>query len=94
MDNEDLAFILSSPDASATAAYSWRQIVQMLIDANPHMFGNITDQPDHHVFPDMLAKLGYTVVNWKTGESWKGKEYKEITNLNTGNPIPSNEKLK
>ena len=71
MDTENLALILSGPNASATTAYSWRQIVQMLIDVNPHMFGNFTRQPDHRIFPEMLAKLGYTVVNWETNESWK-----------------------
>jgi len=71
MDTENLALILSGPNASATTAYSWRQIIQMLIDANPHMFGNFTRQPDHRIFPKMLTKLGYTVVNWETNESWK-----------------------
>jgi len=71
MDNENLALILSGPNASATAVYTWRQVVQMLIEANPHLFGNLTHEPDHHVFPKMLAKLGYTVVNRETGESWK-----------------------
>ena len=94
MDKENLAFILSSLDASANAVYSWRQIVQMLIDANPHLFGNITDQPDHHVFPDMLAKLGYTVTNWETGESWKGMGYKGIASLDTSTTIVRNDKLK
>jgi hypothetical protein len=74
MDAENIALILSGPDASATAVYSWRQIIQMLIDANPHLFGNLTHQPDHHIFPEMLAKLGYTVVNRETGESWKAKK--------------------
>jgi len=74
MDTKNLALILSGPNASATAAYSWQQIIQMLIDVNPHMFGNFTRQPDHHIFPEMLTKLGYTVVNWETGESWKAKK--------------------
>ncbi len=74
MDTENIALILSGPNASATAVYSWRQIVQMLIDANPHMFGNFTRQPDHRIFPEVLAKLGYTVVNWETGESWKAQK--------------------
>lgn len=71
MDTENLTLILSGPNASATTAYSWRQIIQMLIDVNPNMFGNLTRQPDHRIYPEMLAKLGYTVVNWKTNESWK-----------------------
>jgi hypothetical protein len=79
MDAENIAFILSGPAASATSVYSWRQIVQMLMDANPQLFGNLTRQPDHHIFPEMLAKLGYTVVNWETGESWKAKKGKGTT---------------
>jgi len=71
MDTENLTLILSGPNASATTAYSWRQIIQMLIDVNPNMFGNPTRQPDHRIYPEMLAKLGYTVVNWETNESWK-----------------------
>ena len=73
MDTENLALILSGPNASATTAYSWQQIIQILIDVNPHMFGNLTRQPDHSIFPEMLAKLGYTVVNWETNESWKAQ---------------------
>jgi len=71
MDTENLTLILSGPNASATTAYSWRRIIQMLIDVNPNMFGNLTRQPDHRIYPEMLAKLGYTVVNWETNESWK-----------------------
>lgn len=74
MNNDDVSLTLSGPDSEATAVYPWRQIVQMLIDANPHLYGNLTREPDHHVFPEMLAKLGYTVVNWETGESWKGQK--------------------
>jgi hypothetical protein len=76
MDNENFALIVSGPNASATVAYSWQQIVQTLIDANPHLFGNLTNQPDHHIFPEMLAKLGYTVTNQQTGETWKAKTKK------------------
>lgn len=76
MDNENLSLIVSGPNASATAVYSWQQIVQTLIDANPHLFGNLTHQPDHHIFPEMLAKLGYTVINRQTGETWKAKTKK------------------
>jgi len=67
---ENLILILSGPSATAHTAYSWRQLVQILIAANPHLFGYLTRQPMHHIFPEMLAKLGYSVVNWDTGESW------------------------
>ena len=71
INGENLTFILTGPSATASTAYSWQQIVQMLIDANPHLFGHLTRQPMHHIFPEMLAKLGYSIVNWETGESWK-----------------------
>jgi hypothetical protein len=74
INSENVKFILSGPNASASAGYSWRQIVQMLIDANPHLFGHLTHQPDHYIFAEMLALLNYTVVNWETGESWKAIE--------------------
>lgn len=66
MNTEKLALIIAGPKATATTAYSWRQIIQMLIDMNPHMFGNFSHQPNHYIFPEMLTKLGYTVVNWET----------------------------
>ena len=74
VDAENITLILSGPSATASTAYSWRRIVQMLIDANPHLFGKLTHQPDHYIFPEMLAKLGYTVINWETNESWKAKK--------------------
>jgi len=74
---DNLVFILSGPSTTASTAYPWRQIVQMLIDANPHLFGYLTNQPMHYIFPEMLAKLGYTVVNWETGESWEGQKGKD-----------------
>jgi hypothetical protein len=72
MNTENLLFELSKPYTSANAIFSWRQIVQMLLRENPRMFGNTTDEPDHYVFPEMLAKLGYNVINWETGVSWQG----------------------
>lgn len=78
MDSENLTLILSGPNASANTVYSWRQIIQILVDVNPHMFGNLTRQPGHHIFAEMLAKLGYTVVNWETNESWKACPTKDV----------------
>ena len=71
VDNHNLGLILSGPNATASKAFPWRQIIQMLIDVNPHLFGHLTREPDHYVFPETLAKLGYTTVNWETGESWQ-----------------------
>jgi hypothetical protein len=68
MDNENVALLLSGPNASATTSYSWRQIVQILIDINPHLFGNFIGQPDHLIFPEMLTKLGYIVFTMETNE--------------------------
>ncbi|MFA5629023.1 MAG: hypothetical protein WC958_02005 [Dehalococcoidales bacterium] len=69
-DEDGIVFILNGATASATTKYSWRQITQTLIDVNPNIFGEISYQPDHHIFPEMLAELGYSTVNWETGESW------------------------
>jgi len=69
-DKDDVIFILNGATASATSKYSWKQIVQTLIDVNPHLFGDITNQPDHYIFPEMLSELGYSIINWETGESW------------------------
>jgi hypothetical protein len=69
-NRDDMILILNGAAASATTKYSWRQIIQTLIDVNPHIFGEISYQPDHHIFPEMLAELGYSTVNWETGESW------------------------
>lgn len=73
-DGDQLVLMLSGPGGSATIARSWQQIIQALIDMNPNIFGNLTNQPDHYVFPEMLAKLGYKVINWDTGESWRHGE--------------------
>jgi hypothetical protein len=71
LNSENLTLILAGPIATACTAYTWQHIVQMLINKNPHLFGYLTRQPMHHIFPEMLAKLGFTVVNRETGESWK-----------------------
>jgi len=70
-DRDKVVLLLSGPNGSATVAYSWQQIIQALIDMKPDIFGNLTNQPDHYIFPEMLAKLGYRVINWDTGESWQ-----------------------
>jgi hypothetical protein len=45
--------------------FTWNQIAQLLIAANPDMFG-VLDEPLHQVFPRTLTSLGYTVPNWRT----------------------------
>ena len=71
VDIEGFTLMLSGPHASASSRYLWRQVVQMLLDMNPHMFGPLTGQPMHYIFPETLAQLGYSVTNWETGESWR-----------------------
>ena len=71
VNSQGFALLARGPQASATSnVYRWRQLVQVLLDMNPHIFGHLTGQPMHHVFAEMLAKLGYSVVNWETDESW------------------------
>jgi len=47
--------------------FAWKQIAQLLIDADPDMFGRL-DEPLHQIFPQTLSKLGYVVPNWKNRE--------------------------
>lgn len=71
INRQGLALLVRGPRASATSnVYQWRQLVQALLDMNPRIFGHLTGQPMHRTFPEMLAKLGYSVVNWETDESW------------------------
>ena len=44
--------------------FTWRQIAQMLIAADPDMFG-VLDEPLHQVFPQALQCLGYHVPGWR-----------------------------
>jgi len=47
--------------------FAWKQIAQLLIDADPDMFGRL-DEPLHQIFPQTLQKLGYIVPNWENTE--------------------------
>jgi hypothetical protein len=44
--------------------FSWGQIAQLLIAADPDMFG-VLDEPLHQVFPENLERLGYHIPNWQ-----------------------------
>jgi len=54
--------------------FNWEQIFQMLIAADPDMFGILTE-PLHQVFPKSLRLLGYCVPNWR-------ENYRETQNAN------------
>jgi hypothetical protein len=69
-EKDGMVITLDGATASATTKYSWRQIIQTLIDVNPNIFGDISYQSDHHIFPEMLAELGYSIINWESSESW------------------------
>jgi hypothetical protein len=59
---------LRCPDGIARATsqlFTWKQIAQLLIAADPGMFGRL-DEPLHQIFPQTLTELGYGVPNWKT----------------------------
>lgn len=71
---KDITLVLSGTDGSFNSVLSWHSIIQMLLDKNPHMFGHLTDEPDHYVIPKNLAKLGYSVFNRETGQSWKPRK--------------------
>lgn len=59
---------LQCPDGISKATsqlFTWRQIAQLLIAADPGMFGQL-DEPLHQIFPVTLSQLGYRVPNWKS----------------------------
>jgi hypothetical protein len=59
---------LQCPDGVSYAIselYKWNRIAQLLIAANPDIFGSIAE-PLHYVFPETLASLGYNVPDWLT----------------------------
>ncbi len=58
---------LQCPDGISKATsqlFNWKQIAQLLIAADPDMFGRL-DEPLHQIFPQTLNKLGYGVPSWK-----------------------------
>ena len=44
--------------------FTWTQIAQLLIAADPDMFG-VLDEPLHRVFPETLERLGFNVPTWR-----------------------------
>jgi hypothetical protein len=44
--------------------FTWKQIAQLVIAADPDMFG-VLDEPLHRMFPESLKRLGYYVPNWQ-----------------------------
>lgn len=44
--------------------FTWEQLIQMLIAADPDMFGAL-DEPTHNIFPFTLMRFGYRVPGWK-----------------------------
>jgi len=60
-------FILQCFDGISVAysqLFTWEQIAQLLIAADPGMFG-VLDEPLHQVFPRNLKLLGYNSPNWQ-----------------------------
>jgi hypothetical protein len=48
---------------SVSELFTWNRIAQLLIAANPDMFGALSE-PLHHVFPESLITLGYNIPDW------------------------------
>lgn len=79
VDDKDMTLVLSGGVNWFSATQTWQSIIQILLDNNPHLFGYLTGEPDHHIIPEMLAELGYSVANPETGESWKAINIKHPT---------------
>ncbi|MFH1031211.1 MAG: hypothetical protein V1767_01370 [Chloroflexota bacterium] len=85
---QGLQFILRCSDGIAWAnsrLFTWNQIAQLLISADPDMFG-VLDEPLHQVFPENLKLLGYYVPNCKSvQEKAKGSGWIDGTKFPTEN---------
>ncbi len=59
-----------------TRVFSWKEVVQMLIDMEPDMFGNL-DDPDEWIGAATVEYLGFQIPTWRImeietrfGKSW------------------------
>lgn len=71
---EEIAMILKGPEGEGIEARSWSNIIQDWIDKTPHIFGARIDEPAHDIFPEMLAKLGYNVIDYGKERPWADTE--------------------
>jgi hypothetical protein len=63
---QGFSFKLQCSDGKSWAnsqMFTWQQIAQLLIAADPDMFGDL-DEPWHQCFLDTLVQLGYNVPDW------------------------------
>jgi hypothetical protein len=56
--------------------FTWNRIVQIIIAANPDMFGDI-NEPRHQCFPESLIALGFNVPGWPKQNKYKSNLTKE-----------------
>jgi len=52
-----------------TRLFSWKEVIQMLIDMEPDMFGNV-DDPDEWISAATLEYLGFQIPMWRKEEVW------------------------
>lgn len=64
--------------------FTWRQIAQMLMAADPNIFGVLSEH-SHHVFPQTLSRLGYHVPNWQDLQSGANLNQKELAQMDKHN---------
>lgn len=50
-----------------TRVFSWKEVIQMLIDMEPDMFGNL-DDPDKSIIINILEYLGIHMPVWRIHE--------------------------
>ena len=52
-----------------TRLFSWKEVVQMLLDMEPDMFGNL-DDPDEWICAATIEYLGLQLPIWRKEEVW------------------------
>jgi len=61
---------------ASSELFTWNQIAQLLISANPDLFGDI-NEPLHQCFPEALVSLGFNVPGWPKENKYKSNLTKE-----------------
>lgn len=74
--NNDGFYLILNVQGQESRLFNWTEVVQILIDLEPDMFGDLND-PDTWVFASWMEYLGFQIPSWRIreieamfGKSW------------------------
>jgi len=74
--NNDGFYLILNVQGQESRLFNWTEVVQILIDLEPDMFGELND-PDTWVFASWMEYLGFQIPSWRIreieamfGKSW------------------------